>query len=132
MAETDSNCSSYFDGCDEKTRNLSAVQIFRKLITKTAAGCASLRVNASVTGTFAPSSTARKATRVTKTVGSYSSTAGARSVSFETSDDFTGSILGVAAQPSRAYTYEVKQNDDTLAAMAYIVTAGSIIIGELN
>lgn len=83
-----------------------------------------------VTGTFSPSSTQRTQTRTLNAVIAASSVAaGARSVTIETSEDFTGTILGVTAQPSRIYEWTANQNDDTLGAIAYQITAGSVIIG---
>lgn len=132
MAGTDQECESYFDCGDEKTRNLSLQQIIMKLIGKTAAGCAALRVIASISGSFTASSTQRTVTRtVDSTVHSDSVAAGARSVTIETSDTFTGTILGAAADASRAYTFAVNQNDDTLGAITYEITAGSITITKI-
>lgn len=135
MAEPgDNTCQSYFDCGDEKTRNLSIQQILMKLVGKTAAGCAALRVLATFSGTVTatPPSTQRTVSRTQDTtIHSSSVAAGARSVSIETSDTFTGTILGVAAQQSRVYDFAVQQNDDTLGAIAYEITAGSIIITKI-
>lgn len=133
MAEPgDNTCQSYFDCGDEKTRNLSLQQIIMKAMGKTSAGCAALRVIASITGSFTASSTQRTVTRtVDSTVHASAVAAGARSVTIETSDTFTGTILGAAAEPSRAYTFAVNQNDDTLGAIAYEITAGSITITKI-
>lgn len=133
MAEPgDNTCQSYFDCGDEKTRNLSLQQIIMKAMGKTAAGCAALRVIASISGSFTASSTQRVVTRtVDSTVHTTSVTAGARSVTIETSDTFTGTILGAAAEASRAYTFAVNQNDDTLGAIGYEITAGSVTITKI-
>lgn len=133
MAEPgDNTCESYFECGDEKTRNLSLQQIFMKLIGKTAAGCAAMRVIASISGSFTASSTQRTASRsVDSTVHSTSVPAGARSVTIETDENFTGTILGAAAVANRAYTFAVSQNDDTLGAIAYEITAGSVTITKI-
>ena len=58
---------------------------------------------------------------------SGSVTAGAQSITFITSTDFIGTILGDTAKASSTYTYSVNCND-TLAAIVYTCTAGSIEI----
>jgi len=52
---------------------------------------------------------------------------GAKSVTFITSSDFTGSILGDTAQASAAYLFTASLNN-TLGALAYVITTGSIEI----
>ncbi len=121
--------------CNEELQDctitgLSDSMLWRKLLRRTG-NCFSLAVSAVVTGTFSPSSTQRTQTRtLNSTIAASSVAAGARSVTIETSEDFTGTILGVIAQPSRIYEFEAKQNDDTLGTIAYVITAGSVIIGK--
>ena len=65
----------------------------------------------------------------TKTTVSTSGTiaAGAQSVTMKTSLNFSGTILTDVASPDYTYTFSVN-NGDTLAAIAYVVTTGSIEI----
>lgn len=123
------NCASEIQDCD--FGQMTFEQIFRKLI-RADGNCLSLKTDSDVTGSFTPSSTQRTVTRTSDAVVHSSSvTAGARSVIIETDSNFTGTILGVTADASRAYEFSVKQNDDTLGAIAYQITAGSIIITKI-
>ena len=86
-----------------------------------------------VTGTFSPSSTQRTwtseqwdTTTVVTTVA-----AGSRTVMFETSEDFSGSINGITRLPSRSYTFSVLQNDDTQDAIACVITVGTLNVDTL-
>jgi len=82
-----------------------------------------------VIGTFTASSTQRTTSRTSETA-SGSVASGAKWISFETSDDFEGTIEGVTAQTSRFYSYPTLQNNDYYNAVAYTITAGSLIIGK--
>ena len=119
------NCTEEINDCE--IQQFSLEQLFRKLLRKTG-NCIGL----SVSGTFAPSSSVRTPSRSSKSAGSYSTTAGARAITFETDSSFSGTILGVAAQPDRIYEFKVNQNNDFLASIAYVVTTGNVIVGELN
>lgn len=55
---------------------------------------------------------------------------GQRSVSFTTSSDFVGSINGVTRQAGMIYAFSCDISN-TLPAISYVVTAGSIIIDKL-
>lgn len=123
------NCTDEIQDCD--LNKLGDSQILRKLLRKTG-NCFKLAVDATISGSFTASSTQRTVTRTSDAVAHSSSVAaGARSVSIETSSDFTGSILGVAASGDRVYDFAVQQNDDTLGAIAYVITTGSIIITKI-
>lgn len=67
--------------------------------------------------------------RVT-TLGAGTVAAGAKSVTFETSEDFLGDINGVDRQPSRFYTFSAKESD-VLAAIPYTINSGNLIIDKL-
>lgn len=125
-------CSNWFNCSDEKRQNLSLLQIIKLLIVGVGDDdCPALKVTGSITAET--TSTQRVPTRtLDSTIHSAVIAAGARSVTIETSSDFAGTILGVAAQPDRIYPFEVKQNDDTIGAIAYEITGGSIIIGRLD
>lgn len=68
---------------------------------------------------------------VTSTTETASGTiaAGAKVVTFETSEDFVGSILTTTRQPSRAYTFRAN-GEDTLSAIVYVITSGSMNIDK--
>lgn len=83
-----------------------------------------------VTGSFVASSTQRTTSRTTVGISSGTIAAGAKWISIETSDDFVGTIEGTTANASRFYNYAALQNDDYYNAIAYVVTAGSIVIGK--
>lgn len=51
--------------------------------------------------------------------------AGATCVTFETSEDFSGSINGITRQPSRSYTFRANHNN-TLSAIVVVVNNGTI------
>ncbi len=55
-------------------------------------------------------------------------TAGKLSVTFTTSSTFVGTILGVARNASTTYAFSTTTPGKTLAAIAYTVTGGSMII----
>lgn len=61
---------------------------------------------------------------------SGSVTAGAASVTILSSSDFAGTVLGAAFLPSLAETYEAAAGN-TLAAIAYTITAGSLTISKV-
>lgn len=54
--------------------------------------------------------------------------AGKLSVTFTTDSSFSGTILGVPRNASTTYSFSVSNPGKTLAAIAYTVTAGSMII----
>lgn len=54
--------------------------------------------------------------------------AGKKSITFTTSSDFVGTILGVARAASTTYSFSADNPSRTLAAIPYTVTAGSMII----
>lgn len=58
-------------------------------------------------------------------------TAGALAVTLTTSDDFSGTINGIARAASTAYVFN-PTNGRTLPAIAYTFTAGSIIIDKIT
>ena len=62
-------------------------------------------------------------------VASGSVASGARSVSMRTSSDFTGSILGDTALADSVYSIA---DNNTLSAIAYVITTGSIEILEVR
>jgi hypothetical protein len=74
------------------------------------------------TGTETPSAS------VVTGSGSSPVTAGKLSVTFTTDSSFVGTILGVARNASTTYAFSVSNPGKTLAAIAYTVTAGSMII----
>jgi len=123
-------CANEIQDCD--LSQLTFEQLFRKLL-RLDGNCLSLNIGAgSISGEFTPSSTQRTVTRtVDSTIHSSSIVAGARSVSIETSGDFTGTILGASASADRVYDFAAQQNDDTLGAISYQITAGSIIITKI-
>ena len=121
------NCPDEIQDCD--LGSMTVEQLFRKLL-RADGSCFSLKTDTNVTGTFSLSSTQRTATRTSVAV-SGSVALGSRSISIETSSDFAGTILGVTAQADRVYEFAVNQNDDTLGAIAYTLTAGSIIITKI-
>lgn len=88
-------------------------------------------LSALVTAAVTLPSTARtpSVTNIGVSVGNIAG--GAKSVIILTSEDFSGSILGVTANPNTAYSFAVNQNDDTLAAIAYVVSVGSIIVNKV-
>jgi len=55
--------------------------------------------------------------------------AGCKCITFETSEDFSGTINGMVRQPSRSYTFRANGND-TLPAIAFVVTTGTIYIDK--
>ncbi len=57
-------------------------------------------------------------------------TSGQRSVSFTTSSDFVGTINGVSRVSSTVYVFSCGASN-TLPAIAYVITTGSIIIDKL-
>lgn len=129
-------CPSWFNCSDEKRQNLSLLQIIKLLIVGVGDDdCPALNVTGTINAETTATSTERIPTRTLDDTVDASNTktiaAGARSVTIETSEDFTGEILGVTAQPNRVYPFEVKQNDDTLGIITYKLTAGSVIIGKL-
>ena len=62
---------------------------------------------------------------------SGSVTTGVKSVTFITDSSFTGTILGDTAQANGAYTFSASLNN-TLSALVYTVTAGSMEITEVR
>lgn len=56
-------------------------------------------------------------------------TAGSVCISFETSEDFEGTINGIARSSSRFYTIRANYNS-TLPAIAYTIVSGSINIDK--
>lgn len=134
MAYNGLTCNNWFDCQDERTRNLGFEQAFKLLFTKDANGCPSLRTSGAGGGggggAVTLPSTARVPSRTVVTT-SGSVAAGARSVALELSSDFVGSILGDNTVIAGAiYPFVVYQNDDTLAAIAYTITSGSITISK--
>jgi len=122
------NCPDEIQDCD--LGSMTVEQLFRKLL-RADGSCLALNIGAgAISGDFTPSSTQRTVTRTSVAV-SGSIALGSRSVSMETSSDFAGTILGVTAQADRVYEFAVNQNDDTLGAIAYTLTAGSIIITKI-
>jgi hypothetical protein len=63
--------------------------------------------------------------------GSGSVTSGAQSVTIVTSSDFSGTILGTSVSTNKAFTWSSKLND-TLAAIAYTISAGSLTILQIR
>lgn len=113
------NCSNEINDCD--LGSMTFEQLFRKLLRKNG-DCLSLSTG-SVYGSQ------RDVTRtLDNTVHSSFVEAGARSVSIETSSDFTGTILGVSAQPDRVYDFA---DIDTIGEIDYKITSGSIIITKI-
>lgn len=94
-------------------RMLQMLELIRTAVVSSGGGSASTEVitsgNVSISGTIA---------------------VGFRKVTFETSEDFTGSINGMTRQPSRAYTFEPHVNDNTLPAIPYVITSGNINIDK--
>lgn len=88
-------------------------------------------ISALIPGAVTLPSTVRTPSVTNVGVGAGSVAAGAKSVIIVTSEDFTGTILGVTANPNTAYSFAVNQNDDTLAIIAYVVSTGSIIINKV-
>lgn len=124
-------CSdSFFDNCDNNKKHWTFEQLWRKLTAKvTGSDCPALRVV--VAGTSSTAGAERTPSRTEDAVvGNNSIGAGAQSVTIETSEDFTGTILGATAQPNRFYTFAAKGND-TVGEIEYEITAGSIIINKL-
>lgn len=73
------------------------------------------------------SGTAETLTSSNVTSGAASPVPACKCVTFETSEDFAGTINGITRQPSRAYTFRANGND-TLQTIPYTCTAGSINI----
>lgn len=73
--------------------------------------------------------TAQRTATTTLAVADGSSAAGARSVIFGVSSDFSGTIDGIAVDPAQfASVPYVAPDGDTLDAVAYTVAAGSLLI----
>lgn len=66
-------------------------------------------------------------TSTTVTTGAASPVNACKCVTFETSEEFVGTINGTTRQPSRSYTFRANGND-TLPTIPYTCTAGSINI----
>ena len=87
-----------------------------------------------VVGTFTASSTQRTPSRtIVSAIGAGSVAAGARRVTIELSADFSGILGGDNTTtgmltPGGSYSWEAGQNDDTLGAISYTITAGKIAI----
>lgn len=58
-------------------------------------------------------------------------TAGAKSVSFVTSSDFVGTINGAAFPASAAKSFSVPSPADTLPAIVYTISAGTLYIDKI-
>lgn len=100
--------------------NLNTEIIFRKLsaIERAVSGGGSTPLSAVVVASSTVNSN-----------GSVS--AGALAVTLTTSDDFAGTINGIARAASTAYVFN-PTNGRTLPAIAYTFTAGSIIIDKIT
>ena len=123
--------------CNEELQDctitgLSDSMLWRKLLRRTG-NCFSLAVSAVISGTFSPSSTQRTWTSEQWANDTVNTTvaAGSRTVMFETSEDFDGSINGITRLPSRSYTFSVLQNDDTQDAIVCVITAGTLNVDTL-
>ncbi len=67
---------------------------------------------------------------LTAATGNGSVAAGAKSVAFSSSSDFAGSITGAAFAASQAIGSAV-DGADTIGAIAYTVSAGTLYIGKV-
>ena len=86
-----------------------------------------------VTGTFTAQSTQRAVVRTLDASGVPNTIpAGHKSVTIETSGDFAGTIQGVVATASNAYTFKVDLNNDTLGPISYNATSGSVIVTTIG
>lgn len=59
-------------------------------------------------------------------------TGGAQSVSFLTSSDWSGSVNGTTRAASQAINISVVSPADTLPAIAYVISAGTLYIDKLT
>lgn len=129
MATGTENCPSFFD-CD-KAKGMSLEQVIKDMIIDDGNGCPVWRGTSGGGGGGGSTSTQRTPSR-TKVTASGAVAAGARSVTLEFSLDFVGSVLGSSdITPGGSLSFSVNQNDDTLGAIAYTITAGHIIINKV-
>lgn len=118
------DCAPFGD-CD--FHKLSFEQKFNYLIEDDGTGCPRLKTVSS--GVTLPSASRTYTRTLVSASGSVAATS--RHITFETSEDFSGTIAGTIAYPNRNYTIEVNQNDDTIGTVAYTITTGNIIINRL-
>ena len=121
-------CSEELQDCT--ITGLSDSMLWRKLLRRVG-NCFSLNISGTVSAL--PSSTERSWTSEQWANDTVNTTvaAGSRTVMFETSEDFAGSINGITRLPSRSYTFSVIQNDDTQGAIVCVVTAGTLNVDTL-
>jgi hypothetical protein len=116
------SCGDFFD-CEKNKYSLE--QVIKLMITTDDNGCPVMKVKEAASGVGAQRTPSRK-----KVSSNGSVVAGAKSVTFETDADFVGTIMGEAAQANSWYNFSA-QGNDTLAAMAYTITSGSIYINKI-
>ena len=104
-------------------------QLFRKILRKVG-DCFAIAITGSVTTTAASSYRTTTRTKDAASTGVQTITPGKKRVVIETSEDFTGNILGTEAYPSRAYDFPILQNDDMHGAISYERTGGYVIVTE--
>jgi len=122
-------CDNFFT-CDDARKHLTLDQVMKMMIVEDENGCPVLKT----------SQTTSPSTSVTEILESElldplnspgTITAGYWSVTFETSDDFAGTINGVTRQASRSITIKAKENN-TLPAIPFTITAGTITVDKLS
>lgn len=117
-------CEPFMD-CD--LAKLSLEQLFKRYFIKDDGfGCPTLVISTT------PAASSFREVEINSSIETADGNvpAGAKFVSFTTSDDFTGTINGVIRQNSLSYPFEAR-NNDTTPVIPYTITAGSITIDSI-
>jgi hypothetical protein len=110
--------------------NLSLVEAVKALILVWTGGSGTIPSSPGVP-VIPGGGTARTLTSSAATA-SGSVTAGAKSVAFQTSSDWAGSVNGATRAVSQTFYVSVLNPADTLPAIAYVRTAGTLYIDVLT
>lgn len=122
-------CDSFFS-CDDARKHLTLEQVLKMMIIEDENGCPVLKTSQ----TTAPGTSTEEVFEsdiLATDTSPGTITAGYWSVTFETSDDFEGTINGVTRQPSRSITIKAKENN-TLPEIPWTITTGTITVDKLS
>lgn len=122
-------CQGFFD-CSDARKHLSLEQVMKMMIVEDENGCPVFKTTAVSSGASG-SEEVFTSQEFDTTDSPVAIPAGSWNVTIETSDDFVGSINGVARSASRSYTIKAR-NSNTLPIISVVITAGTITVDKLT
>jgi len=122
-------CTGFFD-CSDATKHLSLEQVMKMMIVADENGCPVFKTT-NISSDANTKEEVFSSEAFDTTDSPLSIPAGSWNVTIETSDDFVGSINGVARSASRSYTIKAR-NSNTLPIISVVITSGSIIVDKLS